>query len=255
MSRDSGWIVSRNGVWIPVAHNASVSETSDWKHASFESLDGTRRTAGRGRKPREWEITETVPYDWAQELYTLYITNDGLEPVFFIPPMAAATNIAPPLKNPNRMPLENSDKTTSWQMLNPTGIDTDFFPVRPGHIIEFGGRQEGSSIRLQLYKSDLSSLAGSFPVAGKGIDTTVSRKIRIDNMDVRWGRIISDSGTLVAQDRFARIVDVEMGNVRPYGPGGAWVTIDGFEINHGRQANRYSPTATIQLSLTECERV
>ena len=85
MSRDSGWIVTRNGVWIPVAHNASVSETSDWKHASFEGLDGTRRIAGRGRKPREWEITETVPYDWAQELYTLYMTNDGLEPVFFIP--------------------------------------------------------------------------------------------------------------------------------------------------------------------------
>lgn len=254
MSRDSGWIVTRRGVWIPIAHNASVSETADWKRASFVSMDGTRRIAGRGREPREWEITEMMPYDWAQELYSAYMVNDGLEAVFFIPPMAAATNIAPPLKNPDRLPLENLDKTTSWQVLNPTGAATDFFPVRPGFLMEFGGRQEGSYIRLELYKSDFSR-AGSFPLAAQGIDVTVSRQVSVENTDVVWGRLVSDGGTLAMRDYYVRIVSAEMGNVRPYGPGGAWVTIDSLEINHGRQASKYFPTANVQLSLTECERV
>ena len=255
MSRDSGWIVTKSGVWIPVAHNASVSESSKERSASFVGLNGTRRVAGRGHEPREWEIAETVPYDWAQEIYTAYMTNDGLDPVFFIPPMAASTNIAPPLRNPGRLPIENSDKTTSWQIMNPIGADTDYFPVRAGHVIEFGGRQEGSNIRLQLYKDDFTSSAGSFPVAGKGVDTIVTRKVRIDNMDARWARLVSDTGTLVARDRFARLPEAAMSNVRPYGPGGAWVTIDEFEVDHGRQLSKHFPTATLKISLTECERI
>lgn len=255
MSRDSGWIVTKGGTWIPVAHNASVSEMSGWQRASFTSMNGTRRTAGRGLAPREWEISETVPYDWAQELYTAYMANESQEPVFFIPPMAAGSNYAPFYKNAKRVPVTEDDGTTSWQVMVPTGYDTDFFPVRPGMAVEFGGYQDGGSIRLRLFKDDFMAGAGVVTCPAESLAVLSKRRAVITNIEARWAKLDSDGAVNATKGRFCRIVEADLPSVRPYGPGGAWVTIDEMEINHARIANKHSPLVNVKMSLTECERV
>lgn len=254
MSRDSGWIVTRSGTWIPVAHNASVTELSGWQRASFVSLDGTRRVAGRGLAPREWEVNETVPYDWAQELYTAYMSGETQEPVFFIPPMTAGSNYAPFLKSVTRMPVADGE-TTSWQTMSPTGQDTDFFPVRPGMVLEFGGYQDGGNIRLRLFKGDFMASAGVVNCPAESLAVLAKRKVTISNIEAMWAKLESEGTVAATKGRFCRMVEADLPSVRPYGPGGSWVTIDDMEVNHTRIANKYSPLATVRMSLTECERV
>lgn len=255
MSRDSGWIVLQSGTWVPVAHNASVSELSGFQRASFVSMDGTRRTAGRGYTPREWEISETVPYDWAQEIYTAYIAPEGQAPVFFIPPLAAGSNYAPLLRTVKRIPVMDEEGNTSWRVVKPTGADSDLFPVRPGLKLEFGGLQDGGWIRLRIYRGDFTTTATVYDVEGAGMGQLATRKLVVTSPDAAWARIESVGAVNMGGEKFVRILDVDLPTVRTYGPGGAWVTIDDFEISHNRIASKYSPMVTLKMNLTECERV
>lgn len=255
MSRDSGWIVLQSGTWVPVAHNASVSELSGFQRASFVSMDGTRRTAGRGYTPREWEISETVPYDWAQEIYTAYIASEGQEPVFFIPPLAAGSNYAPLLRTMKRIPVMDEEGNTSWRTVAHEGAQSDVFPVRPGLKLEFGGLQSGGTIRLRIYKSDFTTTATVYDTPANDMSQAASRKVTITSLEAAWARLESVGAVQMSGELFARIIDADFPTIRTYGPGGAWVTIDDFEINHNRIASKYAPMVTLKMNLTECERV
>lgn len=247
----SGWIVTKSGVWVPIAHNARVNELSGWERASFVAMDGTRRTAGRGVSPREWTVAETVPYDWAQDLYTAYIVEESQEPVFFIPPLAAGSNYAPLARGISRMPLVEDDGVTSWQAMAPSGRETNFFPVKPGLLLEFGGYQDGGAIRLRLFGSDFMAGAGTVDCPAQSLAVLSKRQVTISNPTARWAVLESAGSVNATKGRFCRIVESDFPNIRAYGPGGAWVTIDDMEISHAPITSKYAPLVNVSMSLTE----
>lgn len=256
MSRDSGWLVTKSGVWVPVAHNASVSESNGIRRAEFVSLSGSRRVAGRGYEPRSWEVTEDVPWDWAQEIYTAYMVGEGMDPVFFIPPLAAGSNIAPFLRSRPRTAVHDGPGSTSWLSMDGSLVaDTGYFPVRPGMKIEFGGYQDGGSLRLWLWTHDLQN-GGAVAVDARGMSVLAKRTVTVTNPEARYATLQSWGDNVTAYGgRFARIADLGFGSPKPYGPGGAWVTFDEFEVSHKPLGNKFYPMVTVSMVLTECEMV
>lgn len=250
--RDSAWIVTRKGVWVPIGHNPSISETSPFIRASFTSLNGTRRVAGRGRGPRTWEVTETMPADWAQELYTSWLGGGGMEPVFFIPALAASTNYAPILHTDSMEEMVDAEGNSSWVDTAPATNVSDFFPIRPDLKVEFGARLNGGKLLFRQLGNDLRGTVGLSELDAEGMSIQSSKTITVRSPEARWGRLEVRGAGMVG-DAFVRIATAPMTGVRGYGSGGSWATIDDFEISHGKLTTS-TPLVNIEMTLTESER-
>lgn len=250
----TGWLVSGTGSWVPVAYNASVNGGYEMKRAAFVSLAGVRRTAGRGREPRTWEVTETVPYDWAQALNMLWLSSDSLEPMYWIPPLAAWSNYAPMSFSgaPSRMLVSQYD-APGVALSTPSGYDTDFFPVKKGLKLEFGGYQDGGEIRLRLFKTDFISSAGTVSLPAKDMLTESLKKVTISNPEAAWARLETSDGAYASRDKFVRFAVDGLHGVRKIGDGGCWVTLDDVHFKHGKLTT-YNPLVDVSFTITECER-
>lgn len=254
MDYGSGWLVSLSGVWVPVAYNASVDMSLGWRRASFMTNAGNRVTASRGREPRTWEVSETIPYDWAQALEHLWLSEDSSDPMFWVPPMAGLANIAPPVY-PFKANLGLN--SMGWPAVS-SPLDADehfvsgFFPIRQGMKLEFGAALSGGGLICTVYDSTLAqSRVLGVAVAGKD-GGQVSTTVEVTDPAYSWGRLSVTAGGTSVSDIFARPVSRVMG-VRFAGAGGAWVTLEDAQIGHGA-TSPYTPLMKCSLSLRECER-
>lgn len=260
MDSGSGWLVTEGGAWVPVAYNASIEEELPFRRASFVSHAGVRATAARGRGPRRWLVEETVPLDWGQAVLDLYSSATADSPLFWISPLAAGTNIAPPFMRGGKLMTESeitvSDGVSSVeQVLSNSGLMavSEPFPVRGDARFEFGGFVGGGYVGLQcstsLRGAPWSSVGiTSAPPNGGGLVSSVVDMSSRPGM--AYGRLVAPGATVRAASLYARLADRAFTGARPGGPGGSWVTLEFAEVKHQKVWGS-SPMVTVSFELVE----
>lgn len=260
MDNGSGWLVTQSGQWVPVAYNASISESMPFRRASFTSLSGSRTVASRGRGPREWEVEEDVIYDWAQALSVLYNSVDADEPMYWISPLAARSNYAIN-KTYNWQNKDLSDarvrvedgKAGSEMMAAEGNIKyiTEPFPVHQGVRVSYGAGLSTGGVYIHWIRN------------GKGVSASRANQVSDTNkVSSRTQTLISSgitaaalyvSGPTLVTSPFVRIGDdPDFLGVDGTGSEGAWVTLEDVEINH-KAISRYNPITTVKFTLKECK--
>lgn len=175
-----------------------------------------------------------------------------MDPVFFIPALAASTNYAPILHSTSMEEMVDAEGNSSWVNTEPTTLVSDFFPIRPDTKIEFGARLNGGKLLLRQFGNDMRSTIGLSEVVGEGMSVQSAKTITVRNAEARWGRLEVRGSSMIG-DAFARLAAAPMTGVRGYGPGGAWATIDEFELSHSK-LTKSTPLVDVTMTLTESER-
>lgn len=261
MDFGSGWLVSKAGAWVPVAYNASVSESMPWKRAAFTSFSGERTVASRGRGPRVWDVEERVVYDWAQALGGLYNAADSDEPLYWVSPLAAVSNYAINWVHGNgTKSLTDTNLTVSdgvvslGHMTGTASFDyvTDKFPLPLGREVRFGAIVGEGNVLLRGFdaQGNDTGLISSGNVAPKGGGLS-SNTAKVTNPKTQYGALYLYNRTTTVNDPYVCLDDVA--GVNHMSTEGAWVTLDDVEIEHGG-LSAYNPLVTVKFTLTECLR-
>lgn len=264
MDYGTGWLVSQSGQWVPVAYNASISETMPFRRASFTSLTGERTVASRGRGPREWEVEEDVIYDWAQALSVLYNSVDADLPMYWISPLAARSNYAiNKVHNWNNKGMSDVNVIASDGIVGGSAVTvatnsrnylTEVFPVKPGAVITYGATISSGTFWIEWRDSNNKIIAANIAGNASGGEKKIVSSMAPNHPEVTMGVLFTSGDSSVVKNPFVRIggtANATLG-VNNVGSEGAWVTLEDIDISH-KQLNAYNPLVTAKFSLKECK--